>query len=103
MKNKLSYLLFAVFVGLVITAIACSGGSSSADSMEVLPTKEVKEVVEEKVEPMKEAVEIKVEEVEPIVEPTEEVIEEITPVEMPVEIPIEVPQELPEIEEIMAD
>ena len=103
MKNKLSYLLFAVFVGLIIIAITCSGESSSSDSMEVLPTKEVKKVVEEKVEPIKETVEVKVEEVEPIIEPTEEVIEEVVPVEMPVEIPIEAPQELPEIEEIMAD
>ena len=102
MKNKLSYLLFAVFLIIVITVMACSDGESKS-SIEISPAEEVKAVVDEKVEPIKEAVEIKVEEVEPIVGPTEEVIEEIAPVEMPVEIPIEVPQELPETEEIMAD
>jgi len=103
MKNKLSYLLFAVFIGLIITAIACNGGNSSEDSIEISPTKEVEGVVEEKIEPVEEAVEEKVEEVELIEEPTEEVIEEVAPVEVPLEAPVEVLEELPKVEEIMAD
>jgi phosphoglycolate phosphatase-like HAD superfamily hydrolase len=107
MKNKLSYLLFAVFLIIVITVMACSDGESKS-SIEISPAEEVKEVVDEKVEPIIEAVEEKVEEVEAVEEPTEEpieeikeVIEEVSPVEVPVEGPIETLETLPVLEEVV--
>ena len=104
MKNKLTYLLFAVFLGIIITVMTCSGDNSSKDSMIISPAKEAEEAVEEKVEEVEiieEAVEEKVEEVEPIEETIEEVIEEVVPVEEPLEVPAEIIEELPELEEIV--
>ena len=87
MKNeKLTYIMFGVFVIIVITAITCSKNKGE-ETQTLLPEAEVKEIVEVKVEEVKEAVENRLKEVLPDLEILKE--EEPIEVEVPVEAPIE--------------
>ena len=82
MKNKLSYLLFAVFIAMILIAVTCNKDKSE-NSMTITPKAEAMEIIEEKVE-------------EPVEQPAEEPVEEVEKVEEVIEIvePVEVPLDL---------
>ena len=105
-KEKVTYILFGVFLIMVVGVMTCGDSSDTKATPALKPVEKVKEIVEEKVKEVKADVEEKVEEVkvkveekveevkEKVEEKVEEVIKEIIPIKLP---------DLPKLEEIIPD
>ena len=99
-KQKVTYILFGVFLILVIGTITCGDSSDKKATLipTVKPVEEVKEIVEEKVEEVKAEVEEKVEEVEEVIEEKIEEVKEVVKDIITIELP-----DLPKLEEIIPE
>ena len=97
-KQKVTYILFGVFLIMVIGTITCGDSSDTKTTLTPKPIAKVKEIVEEKVEEVKADIEEKVIEVEEVVEEKIEEVKEVVKDIITIELP-----DLPKLEEIIPE
>ena len=97
-KQKVTYILFGVFLIMVIGTITCGDSSDTKTTLTPKPIAKVKEIVEEKVEEVKADIEEKVIEVEEVVEEKIEEVKEVVKEIITIELP-----DLPKLEEIIPE
>ena len=97
-KQKVTYILFGVFLIMVIGTITCGDSSDTKTTLTPKPIAKVKEIVEEKVEEVKADIEEKVIEVEEVVEEKIEEVKEVVKEIITIELP-----DLPKLEEIVPE